>query len=235
MSRTAVFQLVLFALVSAPLAAQRKEVSVLAGGTLSGATGNYLASVDKRPGFAAGFSIRLPRTPQFSLESQLLLIQHRLQGQRPTSGNPPLQTGPLSDAANLLYLEVPILLRFQRGYSSQRPLRPYFSLGPYLGVRLDCSRTVTESNGTPHSTDCTVPAGSFNAGSETYLPAVYQEVDVGILGAVGIELSQFAIGVRFERSFRNLVEPTGLVHTSPFDSARLWTALVSVEHVIRVF
>ena len=235
MSRTGVIQLCLICVMSGSLSAQRKELTVFAGGTLSGATGSYLASVDKRPGFAAGLSIRLPRTPQFSLESQLLVMQRRLLGRRPSSTNPPLQTGPLSDAANLIYLEVPILLRFQRGYSSQRPLRPYFSVGPYLGVRLDCRRTVTESNGTPHSTDCTVTPGNFTVGSETYLPAVYQEVDVGILGAAGVELSQLAIGIRFERSFRNLVEPTGLVHTSPFDSSRLWTALVSVEHVIRVF
>ena len=234
MSRTVVTLLGFSCLLSLPAAAQRRELTLLAGGTLSSASGTYLANVEKRPGFVVGLSLRLPRTARFSLESQLLVVQHRLFGERAASDNPPLQTGPLSDAANLLYLEIPILLRFQQGYSTLRPVRPYLTLGPYLGIRLDCRRVVAESNGAKHPTDCTVTPGNFTAGSETYLPAVYQEVDVGLLAGIGIELRQFALGLRLERSFRNLVEPSGLVHTSPFDSSRLWTALVSVEYLIRV-
>jgi outer membrane protein with beta-barrel domain len=234
MPRIPVSLIGLVCLAASPVLAQRRELTLLAAGTLSGASGNYLSTVEKRPGFAAGLSLRIPRAPHFSFETQVLVVQHRLFGQRAASTNPPLQTGPLADAANLLYLEIPILVRIQRGYSTVRPVRPYFVLGPYLGVRLDCRREVTESNGTRHSTDCTVTPGNFTAGSETYLPAVYQEVDVGLLGGVGVELRQFAIGARFERSFRNLVEPSGLVHTSPFDSSRLWTALVTVEYMIRV-
>jgi outer membrane protein with beta-barrel domain len=234
MSRIAVSLFGLVCLAVTPALAQRRELTAFAGGTLSGATGNYLASVEKRPGFALGLGLRIPRSPRFSFETQLLVVQHRLLGQRAGSTNPPLQTGPLADAANLLYVEIPVLLRLQQGYSTVRPVRPYLVLGPYFGIRLDCRRELTESNGNQHQTDCTVAAGSFTPGSETYLPALYQEVDVGLLAGIGAEFRQFAIGARFERSFRNLVEPSGLLHTSPFDSSRLWSALVSVEYVIRV-
>jgi hypothetical protein len=217
----------------APAMAQRKELTLLAGGTLTGASSGNLEHVQARPGFVAGLSVRLPRAARFSLETQALVIQRRLFGQRPPTTQPPLQAGPLADAANLWYIEVPILLRFQQGYSMVRPLRPYLTLGPYVGVRLGCTREITEQNGTRRATDCSVNPGN-STGFETFLPAVYQEVDLGLLGGVGIEIHQFSVGARFERSLRNLVEPGGGVHTSPFDGARLWTALVSVEYLIRV-
>jgi hypothetical protein len=234
MSRTVAAVLILAACCEvAPAWAQRRELTALAGGTFTGATGGNFETMQARPGFVAGVSLRLPRTSQFSLETQALVVQRRLFGQRPPSSQPPLQAGPLADAANLLYLEVPLLLRFQRGYSTVRPVRPYFTLGPYLGVRLGCRRVVTEQNGNQHNTDCSVRLGN-STGTETFFPAVYQEVDLGFLGGVGVELRQISLGVRFERSLRNMVEPGGGVRTSPFDSARLWTALVSVEYLIRV-
>lgn len=218
----------------APALAQRKELTVVAGGTLSWANGSHLAEVDKRTGFAAGLSLRLPRTSQFSLQTDLLVIQRRMLGRRPNSTLTPLQTGPLTDAASLLFIELPILLRFQRGYSSVRPVRPWLVLGPYLAVRLDCRREVSETSGNTRRTDCTVPGGNFTVGSETYLPAVYQEVDVGILGGIGVEVRRFGLGARFERSVRNLVEPSGGVHTSPFDGSRLWSMTLSLEYLVRV-
>lgn len=230
---TSVLALAAFAAV-APALAQRKELTFVAGGTLSWANGNNLAEVDKRPGFVAGLSLRLPRTPQFSLQTDLLVIQRRMLGRRAASSLPPLQSGPLTDAANLLYIELPILLRFQRGYSSVRPVRPWLVLGPYLGVRLDCSREVSETSGNTRHTDCSVPGGNFTVGSETYLPAVYQEVDVGFLGGIGVEVHRFALGARFERSVRNLVEPGGGVRTSPFDTSRLWAMTLSLEYLVRV-
>jgi hypothetical protein len=217
---------------SAP--AQRRELTLLFGGTVSGATGSNLDKTRSRSGFAGGLSLRLPRTPQFSFETQLLVVQRRVFGQRAPTTLPPLAAGPFSDAASLGFLEIPLLLRFQRGYSRVRPVRPYLTLGPYLGVRVGCRRELTDSDGNRRKTDCSVAQGSFTTGSETYLPAVYQEVDVGILGGVGVELRSFTVGARFERSFRNLVEPAGGVHTSPFDSARLWTAMFSLEYLIRV-
>jgi hypothetical protein len=215
-------------------AAQRRELTVLFGGTLTGASGGNLDQMRARGGFAAGLSLRLPRSSQFSLETQALFVQRRLFGQRPATTQPPLAAGPLADAADLRYLQVPILLRFQRGYSSTRPIRPYLTLGPYLGVRLGCKREITESNGNRLHADCTVAAGTFSPGSETFLPAVYQEVDVGIQGGIGVELRALTFGVSFGRSIRDMVESAGGVHTSPFDSSRMWIGMFSIEYLIRV-
>ena len=235
MSRVVAILLVLSGIAAvSPLAAQRRELTMLFGGTLTGASGDNLATTRARGGFAAGVSLRLPRSSQFSLETQALFVQRRLFGQRPATTAPPLAAGPLADAASLSYLEVPIMLRFQRGYSMVRPVRPYLTVGPYAGVRLGCSREITESTGNRIKTDCTVAPGTFTPGSETFLPAVYQEVDVGLLAGLGVELRTLSFGVRFERSFRNLVESAGGVHTSPFDGARLWTAMFSIEYLVRV-
>ena len=217
-----------------PGQAQRRELSFLAGGTLSGATGQNLAKVSERPGFLAGVSLRLPRTSELALQTDLLVVQRRLLGERPTSNQIPAQAGPLTDAASLLYVEIPLLLRLQRSYSALRPVRPWIIIGPYFGVRLDCRREVSATDGSLRQTDCSVSQGTVTVGSETYLPAVYQEVDVGILGGVGVELRRLAFGARFERSVRNLVEPGGGVRTSPFDTSRLWSVNLSLEYLIRV-
>ena len=233
MARIVVALLSLAALGSAhPALAQRRELTVLGGGNLSGATGPNLFRGQTRAGFVGGLSLRLPRTPRFSVQTELLIARHQLFGQRAATTQPPLQAGLLADEAQLLSLEIPVLLRFQRGYSQLLPVRPFMVLGPYIGVRLNCRREVTESNGNKHITDCTVASGSF--GSETVLPAVYQEVDVGLLAGLGVEIHRVALGARFQRSFRNLVEPQGGIHTSPFDGSRLWVATVTAEFLIRV-
>ena len=168
-----------------PALAQRRELSFVAGGTLSGATGNNLAEVHERPGFVAGVSIRLRRTSEFSLQPELLMVQRRLMGRRPPSTQPPLQVGPLTDAADLVFLQVPLLLRFQRSATPRRAVRPWLTVGPYVGARLFCNREVAESSGITKETDCSVAAGEFTVGDETYQLAFYQEVDFGLQGGVG--------------------------------------------------
>ena len=214
-------------------AAQRRELTVIAGGTFSGASGDNLDKQEIRPGFTAGISLRIPRTSRFSLETQLLVTQRHLFGQRPPSSSIPQVTGPFAEDANLLFVEAPILIRFQQGYSTARLFRPFFQLGGYVGVRLQCSRELTASNGTKRRTDCSLPT-TFTAGNETYIPAVYQDLDLGLAAGVGVEIRQVAVGVRFTRSIRNLVEPAGGVRTSPFDGSRLWGLVVSAEYLIRV-
>jgi len=234
MPRSAVALLGLTCLLAASAGAQRRELTFLAGGTLSGASGGALSEVDQRTGLAGGLSLRLPRSPRFSLETQLLAVQKRLVGQREPSTAPPIQVGPRSDDINLWYIEADILLRVQRGYSTMHPVRPFFQLGPYGGFRLSCRRSVSRDDGTVQPADCNITSGSANPGSESFIPAVYQEVDVGLLGGLGVEIRQFALGVRFSRSLRDLVESGATVRTSPFDGSRLWSVMVSVEYLVRV-
>lgn len=218
-----------------PAVAQRRELSFVAGGTLSGATGNNLAEVHERPGFVAGLSIRLRRTSEFSLQTDLLVVQRRLLGRRPPSTQPPLQVGPLTDAADLVFVQVPLLLRFQRAASPTRAMRPWLVLGPYVAARLFCSREVAASGGTTKETDCSVAAGEFTVGDETYQLAFYQEVDFGLQGGVGVELGRLGIGARVERSLRNLVESGGAVRTSPFERSNLWAVSFSLEYLVRIW
>ena len=235
MSRVVAVALCLTALAPlSQLRAQRRELTLLAGSTLSGASGDHLDQLTKQAGFAAGLSLRLPRSPQFSLQTELLIVQHRLRGQRPSGNAPPLAVGPFADAANLWFVNIPVLLRFQRGYSSRRPIRPYLIAGGYLAVRLACRHQVTESNGTAHDTDCAAGPSVVTFGSETYIPAVYEEVNVGLTAGAGVELKRLALGARFAQSLRPMVQPGGGVRTSPFDNAKPWTALFSVEYLIRV-
>src|ERR1041384_2159473 len=139
---------VLAALVAgrSPLAAQRRELTVIAGMNYSGATGGNFQKTESRAGFLAGVSLRMPRSARVSFQTEFLLVERRLFGQRAPSTLPPLQVGPISDAAKLLYAEIPITLRFQRGYSTLKPVRPFFVLGPYLGIRLGSPREVLEGD-----------------------------------------------------------------------------------------
>ncbi len=234
MPRSAVALLGLTCLFAASAGAQRRELTLLAGGTLSGASGGRLAEVSKRGGLAGGLSFRLPRSARFTLETELLAVQRRLVGRREPSTAPPLQVGPFRDDVNLWYIEADILLRVQRGYSSVHPIRPFFQLGPYGGFRLACRRTVTRDDGTVQPADCNLTSGSSNPGSESFIPAVYQEVDVGLMGGLGVEIRQLALGIRLTRSLRDLVESGATLRTSPFDGSRLWSVMLSVEYLIRV-
>jgi len=218
-----------------PAVAQHRELSFRAGGTLSGATGGNLGTVHERPGFVAGLSLRFQRTQEFAIQGDLLVIQRRVLGRLPAGTQPSLLTGPLTDAANLLFLQVPLLLRFQRRYALGRSVRPWLVIGPYVGYRLTCHREVTETTGNLRETDCSVAAGEFNAGDETFQLAVYQDVDLGLLGGVGLELGRFGMGARFERSLRTFVASSGLVRTSPFEGSNLWAVSFSLEYLVRVW
>ena len=136
------------------VAAQRRELALVAGGNYTGVTSPSLFKSESRTGFQGGISLRIPRSPRFSFQSELLLVQRRIYGERAQSSQNPLLVGPISDAASLLYAQVPLLLRFQHGYSTERPVRPFLVLGPYFSIRMSCNRDVVEADSTLRHTDC---------------------------------------------------------------------------------
>ncbi|NOT08016.1 MAG: outer membrane beta-barrel protein [Gemmatimonadales bacterium] len=209
--------------------AQRQELAVVAGATYTGATGPRLHKTQSLPGFMAGLSLRLPRSPQISFQSEFLISQRRFTGSRAPSTEDPLLVGPQSDAQNLIYALVPLGLRFQQGYSTERPVRPFLSLGVYAAARIYCRREVVEAGGAVRQTDCN--PGSRNG--PNLLPAVYQDFDVGFSGGVGVELRGFAVSARFDRSLRNAAEE-GALPTTPMELAKFWTVSFAVEYLIRV-
>ena len=213
--------------------AQRRELTLVAGGNYTGVTSPNLFKSESRTGFQAGLSLRSPRSAAFSFQSELLLVQRRIYGERAQSSQDPLLVGPISDAANLLYVQVPLLLRFQHGYSTERPIRPFLVLGPFVSIRMACRRDVVEADSTLRHTDCSSTPDDVLPGPRPFIPALYQTMDLGLLGALGVEIRRFSFSVRGERSFRKLVEP-GALPTSPLDNARFWTASASIEYLIRV-
>lgn len=221
------------AAVVAEAGAQRRELAVVAGGNYTGVTSGTLFKSESRTGFQAGLSLRSPRSARFSFQSELLLVQRRVYGERALSMQNPLLLGPISDAANLLYAQVPLLLRFQHGYSTERPVRPFLVLGPYVSIRMSCKRDVVEADSTRRKTDCSSTPDDATPGPAPFIPPIYQAMDLGLLGAFGVEIRRFSVSFRGERSFRNLVD-SGALPTSPLDNARLWTASVSIEYLLRV-
>jgi hypothetical protein len=213
--------------------AQRRELTVVVGGNYTGVTSSTLFKSESRTGFQGGISLRIPRSPRFSFQSELLLVQRRIYGERAQSSQNPLLVGPISDAANLLYAQIPLLLRFQHGYSTERPVRPFLVLGPFVSIRMACRRDVVEADSILQHTDCSSTPDDVVPGPRPFIPALYQTMDVGLLGALGVEIRRFSFSVRGERSFRKLVEP-GALPTSPLDNARFWTASASIEYLIRV-
>jgi hypothetical protein len=216
-----------------PLAAQRREVALVAGVNYTGATGGNLTKSKAQTGFAVGASIRLPRTPRFSFQTEFLVVERRLYGERAPSTQSPTLAGPKSDAARLFYFQIPLLLRFQQGYSAVRPVRPFLVLGPYFAIRMSCRRDATTDAGAVIRNDCSPTPTNVNPGIDPFIPAAYHTADVGLLAQFGVELRRFALSVRGERSFTSVVEQ-GAVPTSPFDKTRLWSGSVVLEYMLRV-
>jgi hypothetical protein len=124
-------------------------------------------------------------------------------------------------------------MRIQKGYSSERPVRPFFALGPYLGVRLHCSRELVEASGGVSHPDCSVTPVDRPISTDPFFPALFQDLDVGLLGEVGVEVTRFSVGLRGEKSLRNLVDQ-GALPTTPLDRSRIWSASISVGYMLRV-
>lgn len=218
---------------ASPLAAQRKELTVFGGANLSGASGADIASSESRTGWQFGANIRLPHSPRLSFQAGLVVVQRRFAAARAPSTLPPLIVGPRQDEPELLFAQIPLMLRFERGYSTERPVRPYFLFGGYVGVRLHCFRRLTEASGAAYDTDCSISGKNRPVSTDPYVPARYQDLDAGFLAEVGVEVKRFSLGVRGVRGMGNVID-AGAVPSSPLDRAKLWTVAVSVEYLLKV-
>lgn len=216
-----------------PIEAQRRELTLLAGSNYTWANGDNVQKSTARQGFLAGASLRMPRSARLSFQAEFIVIRRRLFGERGPSSEPPLLAGPKSDDVRLLYAQVPLLVRLQRGYSTVHAVRPFLYFGPYVGVLLSCERDVVEADDSRRTLDCSATPSGAGGGSTPFFPALYQSVDIGLMAALGVEIRRFSIGLRGERSVRNLVDP-GALPSSPFDKARMWSGVVVVEYLLRV-
>jgi hypothetical protein len=226
----AVLALVWALLLAHPSEAQRRELSFLAGGTYTRASGPVLAGVSGHAGLLAGMSFRLPRGHRVAMEVDFLVVHRRLTGERDPSTVPPTFAGPEADFAKLTFFEIPVMIRFQEPYRTYRPVRPFLVLGPSVAIRLACGREVRISPTTVRRADC----AERPQDSEPFAPALYQDVDVALHAGAGVELRRLSLFVRANRSLRSLVE-AGALPTSPFDGAKVWGVSAGVDYVVRVF
>lgn len=220
-----VLTLALAGATALPVSAQRRELALTMAATYTGATGPLLEKTSGKMGFMAGIQLRLPRSARFSFQSEFLVVHRRLIGERAPSSLPPSLVGPEADFARLTYLEVPLMLRFQRAYSLDAPIRPFLVVGPSVSVRIGCSREIRESATVVRAATCREPG---------FAPALYQDLDVALQFGGGVEFRRVALSIRGTRSFRNLVDPSALP-TSPFDGAKLWSVFAGVDVMARWF
>jgi hypothetical protein len=233
-SASALLLVLLGGAAPAPLAAQRQELTVFAGGNFSSVSGGSVDNSKARAGFQVGLSLRLPRSAMLSFQPELLVVQRHFFAARAASTLPARDVGPRSDAPDLLYGQLPLLMRIQKGYSTERSVRPFLVLGPYVGVRLSCKRELIEASGGVSHPDCSfAPPSDRPASTDPFFPAVFEEFDVGFIGELGVEIRRLAVGLRGERSLRNLVAP-GALPTSPLEQGKIWSASLSVEYLLRV-
>lgn len=100
------------------------------------------------------------------------------------------------EAYRLDYLEIPFLARFAPLPGSA--VRPIFSFGPTISLRLSCNATLTLA-GTAQKFDC-------SKGSD------YQVVDLGYTGGIALALdakdTRFTVGVRFTQGLGEIFDGT---------------------------
>src|SRR5436190_1157027 len=91
----------------------------------------------------------------------------------------PAFLGALVLAGSPLSAEIRLMFRFQRGYSTERAMRPFLTLGPYVGVRIGCRRDLVEGDSTMRHTDCSNNPTDILVGNQPLISAAYQSVDLG--------------------------------------------------------
>ena len=125
-----------------PLRAQR--IGIVAGGTFSHVSGLANVTAKSREGTMFGATITLPLSKGVALQPEALFIN---------KGSAFDVSGGGTRNVKLDYLEVPLLLRFDRHLTSA--IGPHFYLGPSVGFNLSCSVTVSGSGIPKSASDCT--------------------------------------------------------------------------------
>lgn len=173
--------------VAMPVRAQR--IGILAGGTFSELRGLDDATTSKRTGTMFGVSLTLPMVGNVAVQPELLFVN---KGSKLTIG------GVFSKDVRIDYLEIPLLLRFDRKLTSA--IGPHFYLGPSLGYKVGfkagCIETAVLSGGAQNSSVCadqTFKPKSFDWGA-----VVGAGVDMNV-GGIGI-----TTGVRYGGSLANI-------------------------------
>jgi len=167
----AALALAALALTAAPAAAQSVTYGILAGASLSDFS-NADVPTSTSAGFAGGFYAGVPLKTSLVLEPELLYTN---KGANITG---------TSTTANLNYIEIPVLVR----YNFNPDGGPFAYAGPYVGFNIDCNTTTPIA--TINCSDASVNANTVFG------------------GAVGIGFQKWAWGfdLRYEYDFSDAVD-----------------------------
>lgn len=167
--RAAVTTAALIPLLTTPMQAQR--IGLVAGGTFSQLRGLDNVNAKNRTGTMFGVALTLPMSGRVAVQPELLFINKGSRFNTGSGGNSNIR---------LDYLEIPMLLRFDRSVTSA--LSPHLYVGPSLGFKVGCNVQVSTSPGT--SSNCTRDA--------FFQPT---SVDWGAIVGAGVDLNVLGLGV----------------------------------------
>lgn len=139
------------------------------------------------PGFNAGAILDLPLKDMFSIEAGLLLNS---KGDK-ISGNEIMGVNKYLQRENLLYLDIPILVKIS---VPVKKVKIFAMVGPYLGQALSGKR---KGEGIINS----VPS---NWEHNIYWGEEYDRVDYGGKIGIGLRYNKYQIGASYEFGFKNL-------------------------------
>lgn len=158
----------LAAVVAMPVHAQR--IGIVAGGTFSQLHGLDNVQAKNRTGTMFGASLTVPLSGRMAVQPELLFINKGAE----------LHFDSGTSDIKLDYVEIPLLLRFDRGLTSL--LGPHFYVGPSISFMVGCSVTVSTAPNT--SSDCSREA--------FFEPTT---IDWGAIVGAGVDLHVGGLGV----------------------------------------
>lgn len=137
-------------------------------------------------GFNAGFFAKLPVARGFSIQPELLYTS---KGAKETYNN--FIEGRGEYRFNLNYIELPVLAVFNVAKNFN------IHVGPYVAYLAEANIKDLEDNGTIREIE-DLDADNFN------------RIDYGVAGGLGIDISNFTIGARYNYGFREIGKPGSL-------------------------
>jgi len=188
-------------MVPEALAAQNLPIRItgLAGLNRTSATG--VGPIDAQLGGTVGLSATLEFSRLFGLRTEALLSRRALRGfsaddQLVCPLEQPCTHVPLGhEETRLTDLEFPLLFEV-RAPKDIGAVRPFAYAGPFMALRLRCSR----ASGVEASGTLVAPCES-----ETSLPTYYSDVDGGLVVGGGVRVGVVGVGLRWTRGYVPIV------------------------------
>ena len=165
-----------------PMRAHAQRIGIIAGGTFSQLRGLDNVTAKNRNGTMFGATLTVPLGGRMAVQPELLFIN---KGSELDLG------GAGTRDVRLDYLEIPLLLRFDRSITSV--LGPHLYLGPSIGFNVGCNVTAS-GNGIPNtSSNCT--RDNFDPKSFDWGAVIGAGVDLN-LGGLGVTAgARYGIGI----------------------------------------